>query len=117
MMLIDKIHRDENKSFIVKTIGILALIVLISMLIRSLILGFNTSVSFTSFLQYLGNAPDVVPSFSITDFEIKESWGIFNFLRDFFNPFVNLMGFAAWVTLMFVRCLYFLFYLLRFFFI
>lgn len=90
--------------------------VLIVLLSASLIRNSNnsSSISFTSFLEYLSNSPDFSLSVSISDFRIVADWGFFNSLRDFFNIFTVSFGFIVWFFTSVVNCLIYAFYFLRF---
>ena len=76
-------------------------------------------VYFSSFLDFI-STNDFSTYFSqfnyqissgITDWTIRTDWGLFNFLRDFFNLFSNVIGFVYWL---FSNLIYAVMFLLKF---
>ena len=69
---------------------------LIIALFWSLNSGADYTISFTSMLNYLSSAP-TLDFTSISNFDIVSSWGVFNFLRDFFNLFARAFAVLSWL--------------------
>lgn len=56
----------------------------------------SNQLTFSSFLQFLSNLNSVEVTFNIDTFRITADWFAFNFLRDFFNIFANIIGILVW---------------------
>lgn len=76
-------------------------------------------VYFSSFLDFI-SSNDFITNFGqlinpisnvISDLTIKSDWGLFNFLRDFFNVFSNIFGFVYWLV---ANMIYAVSFILRF---
>lgn len=59
--------------------------------------GSSNTVNFTGFLEFLSNLNSVDVSISVADFSIGGDWGVFEFLRNFFNIFAQLFGVIVWL--------------------
>lgn len=75
-----------------------------------------TVPTFSSLLEMLSNVPDISISLE-TIVPISLDWGVFNFLRDFFNVFVKLFNLVLWIADNLLICLEYIFYFLRWIFV
>ena len=76
----------------------------------------NHTVSFSSFITFLSETDTFDIPTLIRDLEIVADWGVFNFLRDFFNTFIaiiqallyicTLIGHIVIVFIRFVRYIF-----------
>lgn len=94
--------RDFSPVFVVvKLLAGFAMLMLAVSLLKSLHMHTPTySLTLSGLLEYLSNAPNITPTFSLNSFTIYSSWGVFNGLRDFINIFANLSAFAVWFSLL-----------------
>lgn len=90
---IDKAHTLGK--ILMRVLFIILCALLIGNFIRKLSSGAN--LSFSSFLNWLGNVDYFQLNIKISFFTIKGSWGAFNFLRNFFNIFANLFGVVVYM--------------------
>lgn len=76
--------------------GILAFVVLFLLLLNlfALVYGSGQEWTFSRFMSIVENVPkpDLSQLNRLINLEIVEDWGVFNFLRDFFNRFLDLFG-------------------------
>lgn len=83
-----------------------------------LLFGNRPPLTFESFLSVLEDAPvvDISPIMQrLNDkLTITADWGVFNFLRDFFNLFTGLMSFGTFVSVSMSNFIIYLTYFLRF---
>lgn len=94
-------EKYNTKSYF-SALGFLSIVVAI-LLILSLIGSLRSGASgytfsFAGLLDYLSDAPTINPSFSLSQFVIGGDWGLFDFLRVFFNFFGKIFGFASWFS-------------------
>lgn len=59
--------------------------------------GSSNTVNFTGFLEFLSNLNSVDINVSVSNFVIGGDWGVFEFLRNFFNIFAQLFGVIVWL--------------------
>lgn len=98
-------------------LGIFVAILLILSLIGSLRSGAGGyTFSFSGLLEYLSNAPQINPEFSLSKWTIDGDWGLFDFLRDFFNLNAKIMGFATWFSILIWNALEYVAYFFSFLF-
>lgn len=77
----------------------------------------NTTISFTSFLEFLQNCPSIdMPSSLIKNLSITESWGVFDFLRNFINSLGTILGTVVWLIGNLLNGITFIFYFIGFIF-
>lgn len=113
----DSTFRESNNhtsSF--KGIGIFGLIfcfIFVIAFANYLKTGQFSNISFKSFIEFLSSAPNIDISWSLVDLTIYAEWGIFNFLRDFFNWFTNMFEVLISLFGMIVQALAFIFHLVK----
>lgn len=73
-------------------------------------------ISFTTFLEFISNPPAIIPNVNISDFAITGSWGAFNFLKNFFNIFAQLIGIVVWFASSVLNLFAYAFYFIRYIF-
>ena len=77
----------------------------------------NTTISFTSFLEFLQNCPSIeMPSSIINNLSITDSWGVFDFLRNFINSLGTILGTVLWLIGNLLNGIVFIFYFIGFIF-
>ena len=77
----------------------------------------NTTISFTSFLEFLQNCPSIeMPSSFINSLSITDSWGVFDFLRNFINSLGTILGTVLWLIGNLLNGIVFIFYFIGFIF-
>ena len=75
----------------------------------------NTTISFTSFLEFLQNCPSIeMPSSFINSLSITDSWGVFDFLRNFINSLGTILGTVLWLIGNLLNGIVFIFYFIGF---
>lgn len=79
-------------SILFTIIGYILLALLFVNLFRLLNGSADASVSFAGFLEYVSNCPTIHFQSSLNSFTITGSWGVFDFLRSFFNVFGAILG-------------------------
>ena len=95
--------------------NIIFLVILIMCVIRFTFT--NTTISFTSFLEFLQNCPSIdMPSSLIKNLSITESWGVFDFLRNFINSLGTILGTVVWLIGNLLNGITFIFYFIGFIF-
>lgn len=95
--------------------NIIFLVILIMCVIRFTFT--NTTISFTSFLEFLQNCPSIdMPSSLIKNLSITESWGVFDFLRDFINSLGTILGTVVWLIGNLLNGITFIFYFIGYIF-
>lgn len=75
-------------------------LILIMVLLVRFLYNPNSTVNTLSFLDMLSDLPSVSSSFKSfwQMLEITSDWGLFNFLRDFLNFFVDIGSVAMWIS-------------------
>ena len=77
----------------------------------------NTTISFTSFLEFLQNCPSIdMPETFINNLVVTESWGVFDFLRTFVNSLGTIFGTILWLLNNLLNGILFIFYFIGFIF-
>lgn len=95
-------------------LAIIFTIVLIGNVIR---ISLNADTfTFTAFLEYISNAPAVDISF-VELWNLGGNWGVFEFLRNFFNMFGSVLSFLVWLGKNIISVLQYVFYFVRFIFV
>ncbi len=78
---------------------------------------FNTgrTITFTSLLQSLADAPVIDNSWisSFSDLTIRGDWGIFDFLKNFLNSFVGVISFLLYLVNGLVQLITYFGYIIR----
>lgn len=78
---------------------------------------FNTgrTITFTSLLQSLADAPVIDNSWisSFSDLTIRGDWGIFDFLKNFLNSFVGVISFLLYLVNGLVQLITYFGYIMR----
>lgn len=93
--------------------NIIFLVILVMCVIRFTFT--NSTISFTGFLEFLQNCPSVqMPSSFINNLTITESWGIFDFLRNFVNSLGTILGTVLWLIGNLLNGIVFIFYFIGF---
>lgn len=82
-------HAGYNK-FIFSIISLILFALIIASIFKKSFSG--EDLSFTSFLNWLGDLDSFTINISISDFFIYGNWGILDGLRNFFNIFAQLFG-------------------------
>lgn len=110
-------HNTKQAVSVMGILGIFTAILLILSLIGSLRSGASGyTFSFVGLLEYLSNAPKIVPQFSLVAFSIGGDWGLFDFLRHFFNLFGKIFGFGSWFCLLIWNAIQYIAYFFSFIF-
>lgn len=78
--------------------------------------GVNNDISFSSFLNWLGNVNSMPINVSITQFNIGGDWGVFEFLRNLLNIFTSLFGVIVYMSANLLNVLIFVSQFIRFIF-
>lgn len=89
----DKFKKSNQASYsrlFLSILLILSLLLLFVSLFRKANNG--SDISFASFLDWLSNLNTFQFNVNIQDFFIYGNWGVFDFLRNFFNIFTGLFG-------------------------
>ena len=77
----------------------------------------NTTISFTSFLEFLQNCPSIdMPETFINNLVVTDSWGVFDFLRTFVNSLGTIFGTILWLLNNLLNGILFIFYFIGFIF-
>ena len=77
----------------------------------------NTTISFTSFLEFLQNCPSIdMPETFINNLVVTDSWGVFDFLRSFINSLGTIFGTILWLLNNLLNGILFIFYFIGFIF-
>ena len=97
---------------IARVVFIIVCILLIINFARKLYSG--ADLSFTAFLNWLGNIDSFNVSFGLSPWHIGGDWGIVDGLRKFFNQFGNVLGVIFFMFANLLNSLYFVFQFLRF---
>lgn len=91
----------SNRSF-VGIFGVIFLVIFIIVFGNFVVASNHYTFTFKGLLDYLANIPKVDTSWVYVDLTIYTDWGIWNFLRDFFNGFISIIEFWFFLT----GCLY-----------
>lgn len=77
--------------------------------------GSNQEVTFTSLLEVLSDSPVISSDWveSFRDLSIGSDWGIFNFLKDFLNTIIQVIGFLLYIVNGLVQVVVYIAYLFR----
>lgn len=86
-------------------------------LIWKLLHGGSDTFLFSSFLEFCSNLKSFSIDTSAISFTIDNSWGVFNFLRDFFNGFSKIFTYAVFLFNQLLNLLYFAFQFIAFLFV
>lgn len=98
--------------------NVLLLIFVILFLISYIRFCFNAgSVTFEGLLQFLNSCPQVDFNLALTAFTINGDWGLFEFLRNFFNIFGILIGFIVFLVGNLFNLFTFVFWFIKFIFV
>lgn len=82
------------------------------------VLSGNEIISFQTLLEYLGNAPVVnMPFKFFNDLTIVGDWGLFNFLKDFFNLTTGVVSILVFLATGLINAIIYLTYFIRFIFV
>ena len=100
---------------IIRVVFIVVAILLIINFARKLTSG--ADLSFSAFLNWLGNIDYYSISVKISSFTIKGDWGIVDGLRKFFNMFGNLFGVSVYMCANLINLILFLMQFVRFIFV
>ena len=103
----------ETKSFMVGFIGIFFVCILFLILFARLRSNGEYSLTFTGFLNYLSKSPKL--NFApLSSFEIVGDWGLFDFLKNFFNLFAKMIGVISWLGELIINCFEWVWFFVRF---
>ena len=91
---------------IFKLLGIFLAFLIIISLIRKVNAG--TPVTFSSFLNWLGDVNSFHLGVNISDFTISSDWGMFNFFKEFLNIFTTSFGVISFIGSNLINLLVFL---------
>lgn len=98
---INTINRSRstfNFRVLLRLLSIIAILILFIRLFWRL-RGSSNTLNFTGFLKFLSNLNSVdIGAVNINSFVVGGDWGVFNFLRNFFNIFANLFGVVVWLS-------------------
>lgn len=75
------------------------------------------TISFSGLLEYLSTVPDISTTFNLVNISIGGDWGMFDFLRDFFNFFCNCFNVLCSVSGFIWQGLIFIIWCIRFLFL
>lgn len=104
---------DKNSYSFYRIFNIIFLVILIMCTIRFTFT--NTTITFTSFLEFLQGCPSIdLPKSFINNLTITETWGLFDFLRNFFNSLGTILGTAIWLIANLLNGIVFIFYFIGF---
>ena len=104
---------DKNSYSFYRIFNIIFLVILIMCTIRFTFT--NTTITFTSFLEFLQNCPSIdLPKSFINNLTITESWGVFDFFRNFCNSLGTILGTAIWLIANLLNGIVFIFYFIGF---
>lgn len=93
--------------------NIIFLTILVMCVIRFTFTG--TTITFTGFLEFLQSCPSInMPNSVINTLAFSNSWGIFDFLRTFFNTLGIIFGTSLWLLTNLINGLMFIFYFIGF---
>lgn len=104
--------RSFTSAFI-NIFGIIILVILASSLLLSEV---QEPLSFTSFMNFLSSQSFDFSFNNFIDYSIVGDWGLFNFLRDFFNLFIQGMNVIIYVVRLLIQLIVFVFHSFQFFF-
>ena len=97
-------------------LGIVFMLILMAALLRKLS-GGSSIPTFTSFLEMLTSVPDIsIPFINAGIIQQLGDWGIFNFLRDFLNIFIDLLNIVVFLCNGFIQINLYVIYFVRWFF-
>lgn len=103
--------KGKGSNIVVSVLMIIFCVVLIGSIIRIV---FNSSAfSFSSFLQYITNVPQLSISY-VEIFNIGGDWGIVDGLRRFLNNIMSIANFGVWFTKQLLNGLSYIFYFVKF---
>lgn len=112
---INKNNYHNSTNIIRKILFIFILILIIINLTRKV--NGSEFVSFSGFLNYISNAPDMRIDFNITKFSISDSWGLFDGFRQMLNVFSVALGFVVYLCSSLVNMLSYSLYFLSYLFV
>ena len=72
-----------------------------------------SDITFTGLLNYLSNSPSIDVSWSFIDLTIYADWGVFNFLKLFFNWFTDIIEVLVMLFGMIIKGLSFIIYFIK----
>lgn len=95
--MISKSDRDSAKG--VSIVGNVLLVVFLSILVINYIrvLSSGEVLTFQAFIEYLSNVY-ALPLPNLSSLAITGDWGVFEFLRYFFNTLVSIFNFGVWFS-------------------
>lgn len=106
---------NKNDYTGLRIFNIIFLVILIMCVIRFTFT--STTISFTSFLEFLQNCPSIeMPNSIINNLSITDSWGVFDFLRNFINSLGTILGTVLWLISNLLNGIVFIFYFIGFIF-
>jgi len=112
--MLDNGTQTSTRSMVSVVLGIFLIILLVVAMLGSL-RGTGQTITFTGFLEYLSQSPSL-NFFDISSFKIVGDWGLFDFLRNFFNLFTTMIGVSIWIFQLFWNLIAWLLYFFRFLF-
>lgn len=98
--------------------GSILLIIICTVLIGSIIriVFGGSNFTFTSFLSYLQNVPQIsIGNFNL--FTINGDWGLIDFFRRFLNSIMSILNFGVWMCSQLVNCVFYLLYFVKYLFV
>lgn len=106
----------QDVSFILRFV---AVILLVANLFIALF-GSGNYFTFDKLLNVFQDAPDVVAKvrevLQMDSWKIDTDWGVFNFLRDFINTFIDIANFALFISLGAVQVVVYIGYFIKYLF-
>ncbi|HIU06667.1 MAG TPA: hypothetical protein IAC46_03680 [Candidatus Onthoplasma faecigallinarum] len=99
-----------------KILGSVLIIILCIILVISVIriVFGGSNISFSAFLNYIQNVPQIEFIGDVNMFSINGDWGLFDFLKNFLNSIMSIFNFLVWLCFQLFNCLSYIFYFLKF---
>lgn len=112
---VNSVSYSRGKSNVGSLLIIVFSLILLVCLFRALTNSTGT-LTFTGFLERLSSFSAPFPDLRILDNTIKNSWGIFDGLRDFINIFIQLFDFTLFLAKSMTNIASYVFDMIKFFF-
>ena len=101
---------NDDSSYSSMFIAIFSSILLVLVMLS--VIKNGDTMTFTSFLDFLSSNSSTFDFVNYVDYSIVGDWGLFNFLRDFFNLFIQVLNLAIYLTKIFIALIKFFLVLL-----
>lgn len=102
---------NSKTSIVLNVFGVIIFSLLIVNFLR-IMTGYG-SLTFESLLNYLQNAPSFDFYSIVSNYSITTDWGLFNFLRDFFNMFISLFNVIVFLAKNVLNLINYIIYFIR----